>query len=69
MDGPQIFVEQFIRTVYPRPGNVGRQSNGRAKRQLGEPGSHLAGVNRLESEASWKRYHRESRHLPRYQQE
>jgi len=61
--GPQVSAEQVGHAVHPRSAYVRYQPGQLAMGKLGEPGRHLAGVDRLELEAGRNRNHRQLRHL------
>jgi hypothetical protein len=46
--GSQVAADQVGQLVDPRPAHVGHQAGRRSEGELGQPGRHLAGIDRLE---------------------
>jgi hypothetical protein len=65
---PQVAANQLGHAVHAWTTDVGHQAGGLAKRKFYEPVRYLAGVDRLEADLGWDRYHRQLGHLPRRRQ-
>src|SRR5579859_7933225 len=68
MTGAEVSPNQIAHRVHLRPGEVGYETGRLAEREIGEAGGHLAGVDRLKSDARRDRDHRQLGHLFRRQQ-